>query len=89
MNKGLKFDERIIAKAISKFHEAADKIEKDCAYSGTMHDGGASRMRSEVIAYEAGLRRIIPSFLEPFVKQIEKEEDPEYSKFLELKRKFE
>lgn len=89
MNKELRFDERIVAKAISKLREEADDVERNAAYGGAMHDGGASRMRAEVIAYEAGLKRTIPPFLEPFVKQIEREEDPEYSKFLELKRKFE
>ena len=60
MNKELRFDERIVAKALVKLREAADEVEKGAAYSGTMHDGGASRMRSEARAFEAGLKRTIP-----------------------------
>lgn len=89
MNNELKFDERTVAKALTKFRKSADDVEKGAAYDGAMHDGGASRMRSEAIAYEAGLKRIVPPFLEPFVKEVNREEDPEYVKFLELKKRFE
>lgn len=85
----LRFNVELVRKALVKYRIAADDVERNAAYGGAMHDGGASRMRAEAIAYEDGLERTIPSFLEPFIKEVNRQEDPDYAKFLELKKKFE
>jgi hypothetical protein len=85
----LGIDEDVVLKALVLYRIEADGVEKSAAYNGSMSDGGASTMRCMAIAYEAGLRREVPYFLEPFIKKVNRETDPEYAKFLELKKKFE
>lgn len=79
----------VIDKALEKYRNSADSAEQSAAYNGSMHDGGAGLMRAQAIAYEDGLDGKIPSFLMPFIKQINREEDPDYRKYLELKGRFE
>jgi len=64
---------------------AADNAEKNAAYGGQMNDGEASKIRTQAYFYEYGMELIMPKEWEEY----EKEMDPEYNKYLELKKKFE
>lgn len=58
------------------------------AYGGAMHDNGASDLESQVEVYVAGLKRVSPSCWEPLVQAFNRDHDPDYAKYLELKKKF-
>jgi hypothetical protein len=75
--------------ALMRYRKVADDVEKSAALGGSMDDGGATKMRDLAIAYQAGLNRTVPDFLTPFIKEINRETDPEYRKYLELKNRFE
>jgi hypothetical protein len=63
----------------------AENIRITAGFYGSFDDGGASVLESQVKFYEYGARGIIP----PEWKKYENKLDPEYSKYLELKKKFE
>lgn len=75
--------------ALMRYRKAADAVEKGAALGGSMDDGGATKMRDLANAYQSGLNRTVPDFLIPFIKEINRETDPEYQKYLKLKKKFE
>lgn len=89
MNKDPKFEINVVLKALDLYRRKANVLEMNAGYSGAMNDGGACKMKELAMAFEDGLNKKIPSFLEPFVKKIIRETDPEYQKFLELKQRFE
>lgn len=67
----------------------ANTLREDAGYNGEQTDGGASALIQQVEIYEAAMSKTIPDCWRKdyadFVKQI----DPEYTKYLELKKKFE
>jgi len=67
----------------------ADTLAYAAGIDGQYHDGGASEIRRECTMYEAGMNRTVPKIWELLVKQMADLNDPEYQKYLELKKKFE
>lgn len=82
-------DRELLEKAKNLYLKAADNAEQNAGFSGLMSDGGASVMRKQVKAFMDGLDQVVPDFLAPYVTQIVRESDPEYAKYLELKKRFE
>lgn len=65
--------------------EDAKLCETNAGFSGAYDDGGATRLRDAVKYYKYGCEMIVP----PEWKQYLIKLDPEYEKYLELKKKFE
>jgi len=61
----------------------------NATYSGKSHDGGKNELLKQIECFQAGLNRKTPECWNAFTKQYNKENDPEYKKYLELKKKFE
>lgn len=69
--------------------DLADDLEMNAAYSGSMSDGGASRKRENLEFWISGIRQEIPKQYAQLADEFERKKDPEYEKYLELKKKFE
>lgn len=65
--------------------KATARKEDDAGYEGGMNDGGASRLREQVKFFMYGFNLVVPPEWREFQVQL----DPEYQKYLELKKKFE
>lgn len=63
----------------------ADRLEESAAASGGWGSGGTDRLREQVKYYKYGMNCSIPSEWKSYQVQL----DPEYQKYLELKKKFE
>lgn len=74
--------------ALLKALEDAQAKRQAAGLQGSTSDGGASSIEMCVTAYSNGWRRMIPQWLEEYVKQVENEADPDYEKYLELREKF-
>ena len=72
-----------------RVNDLADDLEMNAAYSGSMSDGGASRKRENLEFWLSGVRQDVPKQYAQLVKEFESKKDPEYQKYLELKKKFE
>jgi hypothetical protein len=79
----------LIEKVIKKVEEYAEEQAYDAAMEGAMNDGGRSRTLDSIKFYRCGLDNQIPVEWEGFIKEINREEDPEYKYYLKLKEKFE
>lgn len=77
-------DDVFIQRLIEKVLDDANCREQDSAFEGGMSDGGAGRLREQVRFYIYGRDGTIPSEW----KIHEHKLDPEYQKYLELKKKF-
>lgn len=77
------------AKVIERVLEDAERREQDAAFGGEHHDGGASRMRSEVEMFRSGMNRQLPPEWLPVVRQIRQEDNPEWAEYQRLRDKFE
>lgn len=73
-----------IKKLIEIILKDAKLREENAGLEGGMHDGGSGRLRDQVKFFMYGYEMIIP----PEWKQYHNELDPEYEKYLELKKKF-
>jgi hypothetical protein len=67
----------------------AEQRRLDAGYSGSYDDGGARMLEEKVEAWEAGLNGTIPKCISNLHKEFSKTIDPEYQKYLELKKRFE
>lgn len=65
--------------------EEANRKESNAAFNGGMNDGGAGRLREQVQFFIHGYNLSIPPEWKKFKDQL----DPEYQKYLQLKKKFE
>ena len=72
-----------------RVNDLADDLEMNAAYSGSMSDGGASRKRENLEFWISGIRQEIPKQYAQLADEFERKKDPEYEKYLELKKKFE
>lgn len=65
----------------------------NAGYGGQQHDGGYDAAMNVLSAFNAGVaftkHKTPPDFLKDYIQEAENLEDPEYRKYLELKRKFE
>jgi len=82
-------DEKVLKRAKERWQEKAKEAEYNAGMEGRYDDGGCTHMLQLLSAFEHGLRGEVPSFLSSTYKQVENEMDPEYEKYLELKKKFE
>lgn len=78
-----------IANFIHYLENIATSVEYSAGMNGSIHDGGAREIRNQIEAYRAGLHNIIPDIWQSYWKTHNKEQDPEYNQYLELKKKFE
>ena len=67
----------------------AHQLKEDAGYVGRMDDGGAGRLEDQVKFYQYGVTGEFPSEWIYYRKEFEKENDPQYKTYLELKKKFE
>jgi hypothetical protein len=78
-----------IEKLIELVLKDAENQAESAGYGGRMDDGGASKMRSQVEFYRAGLNKTFPPEWDKYVKKYLEIYDPEYSEYIRLKQKFE
>ena len=57
--------------------------------NGSMHDGGAKELETQVKFFTYGQNNQIPKEWSKYVDQAKKNADPDYAIFLKLKKKFE
>ena len=74
----------MIDKLIEIVLTAAADARESAGYGGRMDDGGASRLEDQVKFYNYGRNGIVPPEWETYKKEL----DPEYQRYLELKKKF-
>ena len=74
----------IINAALVAYRAEADNRKEETAN----HDGGSQEMFREAQAFEMGLDNVLPVFLEPYVKEVMRQRDPEFADYLRLKKKF-
>ena len=67
---------------------SAIKARDSAALSGEWGDGGASRVLEQISIYKAGQYNQLPPEWEGHLKEFNKENDPDYLVYLELKKKF-
>jgi len=67
--------------------EAEARYNK-AAYGGSMDDDGAKSLRDQVKFYKYGREGLVPPEWEIYVKQAQRESDPEYAELMRLKKKF-
>lgn len=72
-----------------RVNDLADDLEMNAAYSGSMSDSGASRKRENLEFWLSGVRQDVPKQYAQLANEFERKKDPEYQKYLELKKKFE
>lgn len=81
--------EEIIPEIFSFILKIADDKELSAGLSGSYSDGGARLLRDEVEFYKMGRDGIVPPQWKIHISNFQREKDPDYTKYLELKRKFE
>lgn len=64
------------------------RAREDAGYGGEMGDRGASATENQLLIFIHGLRQELPSIWEPVIAEAVKHRDPEYHKYLQLKKKF-
>ena len=69
--------------------QKAEEKRKTAGYNGSWDDGGAGNLENIADAFECGLSGMIPNCLKSLHKEFLRTQDPEYQKYLDLKRKFE
>lgn len=78
-----------LAQFIAFANQVASNKRESSGFSGSWNDGGASRLEENIKTWHAGLEGKIPESLKDIVTDFEHSIDPEYQKYLELKKKFE
>ncbi len=78
-----------ISDLIRRVIQRGENVANDAAYGGHHHDGGGGRIKSEAEFYLMGMNGEVPKEWEKDWKQLQKESDPDYEKYLSLKKKFE
>lgn len=79
-----------IDEALDAYVKAAYRRKENAAYGGEHHDGGYQHSVDLVKAYIAGVDGSLPPFIDEkyFIEAKKVKEDPDYIKYLELKKKF-
>ena len=78
-----------IEKIIELVLKNAKKRKENAGYNGSMDDGGASILKTQVEFYKAGMNGTIPSQWNQYAEEIRKVSDPEFAEYMRLKNKFE
>jgi hypothetical protein len=66
----------------------AKGLGDDAGFSGAMNDGGQRALENEIFAYKCGQEGTIPLNWMEYIRDFKRLNDPEYTKYLELKKKF-
>jgi hypothetical protein len=66
----------------------AERLESDAAHGGCEHDGGASHLRELVSVWVACVDGYFPEVFCKYQKEYHLANDPDYAKYLELKKRF-
>ena len=66
----------------------AEKKRMDAGYAGSMGDNGADLLQSKVAAYIHGWNHCEPSWLTPYVTEVQHELDPDFAEYTRLHKKF-
>ena len=83
--------EEMLKKLKASVSESADKARMNAGYSGSWGDGGAHDMEKKLEAFLDGYEFALTGKTKVYAKffeELDKEQDPEYQKYLELKGKF-
>ncbi len=75
-------------RTIELARSSANVAAENAGFDGRHDDGGASRLREIVNAWEAGLAGRVPESLREFALRASRELDPEWSEYNRLARKF-
>jgi hypothetical protein len=77
---------------IAYVRRIAEDKRQSAGYNGEWSDGGAGELEKMASCFEAGLIGAVPACLKKYYDEFEiqwaKDNDPEYKKYLELKKKF-
>lgn len=80
------------ANAIELYIKEYEERKMSAGYGGEHHDGGHRHAMLILNAFYAGIdyneKGIFPDFLSNYIQEAENMEDPDYKKYLELKKKF-
>ena len=79
----------LVKEIVRLVRKEANRLIISAASSGLPHDNGAKHLKELAEYWEAGFKGLIPDGFDPYLKQYKKTQDPDYSKYLELKKKFE
>lgn len=82
-------DKELVNYIEKRVNDIADDLEMNAAYSGSMSNRGASRKRENLEFWLSGVRQDVPKQYAQLANEFERKKDPEYQKYLELKKKFE
>lgn len=77
----------MVTELVKQKMKEAEKKRLSAAYGGSWGDGGCSRTLDALRLFAYGWNHEVPPEWESIIKQKENERDPEYEKFLELKKK--
>jgi len=66
----------------------ADRLRENAERNGQMHDGGQGVILKQIHAFVSGLNAELPEFLKPYERVLARQEDPEYTEYMRLHRKF-
>lgn len=75
-------------KVIARILAEAQSAETNAGMGGRYDDGGASRLKDQVKFFKYGLICQMPPEWKEHADQITKEEDPEYTEYIRLQKKF-
>ncbi len=82
-----------LTEAIKLYKKDYEDRKMNAGYGGEQHDGGYDAAMNILAAFYAGMafekHGEIPNFLRDYIQEAKNLEDPEYRKYLELKKKFE
>lgn len=77
-----------IDKIIVLVHRAAQDARVDAGMTGRWDDGGAGSLEMQIEFFNYGRHGITPPSWSKFAQQAAAEADPDYAKYIELRKKF-
>lgn len=80
---------KLIDRVITKVLEDAEDRRSAAGCNGEFHDRGASQLEDQVKFFKYGLSNAFPPEWDHYIKEAEKESDPDYALYKKLKSKFE
>ena len=75
----MKMTEELLNKITPKVKANAEEARLYADQAGSFHDGGASTIEGNLEIYIKGFNKEIPGDWEEFIKEIQKEQDPEFA----------
>jgi thiamine kinase-like enzyme len=85
----MKFDDQeLLSKVLAIVKEDIENRRTIAAYNGERSDGGAGHIQRELDVFLAVVNGHFPPTWKSYIEKAKQEGDPEYEKYLELKKKF-